>query len=148
LGGDAFEILRASDATERLALLARHNDGWGCDMIREHDWPDAVSQIRDGAEDGAGDGDGDRDGIVMLTLGRVKDKELVLCLMPKPTFQARSFVSGLDTLIQMAIAQEQHRRERLRSGSVWRHEERLHESRGLFGGQHMSDVFAQAMKVA
>jgi len=143
LSSEAYEMILAAGVTERLALLIRTGQSQRQDetesqsrtLVRHFNWPDAAETA-------------DHEGVSEILVGTSKDQEFVLRLKAKPDFQSRSSVSGLDTLIQMAVTHEQHRREKLRHGSVWPIENSFAESNNLFGGQRMGDVLTQAMKVA
>jgi DNA-binding NtrC family response regulator/tetratricopeptide (TPR) repeat protein len=131
LAGEAYQILLASGATERLALLARTETTRT--TIRQHNWPDMTAAASSS---------------ISLSFGQAKGAEFVLLARPKASFVASAGLSALETLIRMAVSREEHRRERIRQESVWPTEPSADQPGALFVGRRMSDVAAQAMKVA
>jgi transcriptional regulator with PAS, ATPase and Fis domain/tetratricopeptide (TPR) repeat protein len=140
LAGEAYDILLASGATERLALLARTDTTQT--TIKQQHWPETTEPETAAAASAA-------DGTISLSFGRAKGAEFVVLAKPKASFVASSGLSALHTLIRIAISREEQRRERIRQESVWPTEEPSADQPGaLFVGRRMSDVAAQAMKVA
>src|SRR5262249_13622331 len=133
LADEVFEILLTSGAVEGVALLSRTSGDYV--LVREFGWPDAVVSL-------------DQAVATLMSLGAVESAEVVLAVKPRPNFQARSYLAGVETLIRMIVSEEEHRRDRLRSASVWPTEYLFGEASGLYGGQRMTDVLGQARKVA
>jgi DNA-binding NtrC family response regulator/tetratricopeptide (TPR) repeat protein len=130
---EAYAVVLASTAAKRLALLVKKSTGQT--ILREHNWPDAADSH-------------DADGVMTFSLGTTKGCEFVLLVEPMADLLAYSCLAGLDALIHAAVVREEYQRERLHQGSVWPVEIYSERPGPLFNGQRMSEVCAQAMKVA
>jgi DNA-binding NtrC family response regulator/tetratricopeptide (TPR) repeat protein len=184
LAAEAYQVLLASGATERLALLAKTETTQIA--VQQHNWPEiaaargnalpaapaaatahasadaapsatatpaAVAAAMPGERAGASispapSAAAAAAGVISLSFGRAKGAEFILLAKPKASFVASSGLSALDTLVRVAISREEHRRERIRQESVWPTEPSADQPGVLFVGRRMSDVAAQAMKVA
>ncbi len=133
LGSEALDILSEAGVAERLALVGGKSGDLR--LIRENNWPDAADNHR-------------QQEAVAIPLGTTGGLDYELLVLPHQTFQAKSSISSVAKLIQLAVGNEQHRREKLQNGSVWPADYNVEQVDGVFGSPCMRNVLGQAMKVA
>ena len=136
LGREALTLISDLDCARRAALVVT-SSGVPLEVLAHHGWSAAKArEVARATEPGK-----------RLALGELRDRRFYLTVTPKTDIASRDALGGIRTLVETAVALEDHRREERRQASLMPFEP-TGEPDGVFLSDEMLGIVSMARRIA